>query len=135
MYADDGFIVFKRSIIDPNAKISEHFAYKEYFCRCGDCENQPVSGRLFPMLESLREHFGGRRITITSGYRCPVHNEKIGGAPKSRHTIGDAVDMTMQGQTPVSVAEAAKDIGFTGIKVYRTWTHLDLRPKPWFVGV
>ncbi len=30
---------------------------------------------------------------ITSGYRTPKHNEKVGGVPSSSHTKGHAVDI------------------------------------------
>ena len=30
---------------------------------------------------------------ITSGYRSPEHNEKVGGVPNSSHTLGHAVDI------------------------------------------
>lgn len=33
-------------------------------------------------------------IHITSGYRCPSLNEKVGGVPKSKHTLCLAVDFT-----------------------------------------
>lgn len=39
-------------------------------------------------------------ITISSGYRCPELNIKIGGSPRSQHVTGRAVDFTAQGQTP-----------------------------------
>ena len=43
------------------------------------------------VLEPLREHFGA--IRITSGYRCPEVNEKIGGALRSQHMFGEAADI------------------------------------------
>ena len=33
-------------------------------------------------------------IHITSGYRCPSLNDKVGGVPKSKHTLCLAVDFT-----------------------------------------
>lgn len=43
------------------------------------------------VLEPLREQFGV--IRITSGYRCPEVNEKIGGARRSQHMFGEAADI------------------------------------------
>lgn len=43
------------------------------------------------MMQSIRD-FYGKGITITSGYRCPKLNTKIGGSKTSAHTQGNAVD-------------------------------------------
>lgn len=43
------------------------------------------------VLEPLRDIFG--RIRITSGYRCPALNEKVGGEKDSLHLTGRAVDI------------------------------------------
>jgi zinc D-Ala-D-Ala carboxypeptidase len=39
-------------------------------------------------------------ITISSGYRSPELNLRIGGSPRSQHITGQAVDFTAQNQTP-----------------------------------
>ena len=43
------------------------------------------------VLEPIRIKYG-KPIKITSGYRCPELNRKIGGARNSDHIFGDAVD-------------------------------------------
>lgn len=43
-------------------------------------------------LEPLRE-FAGQPIVITSGFRSPVLNLKVGGAYASQHTMGEAADI------------------------------------------
>ncbi len=43
------------------------------------------------VLDPLREKTG--RIKITSGYRSPEYNKKVGGSPKSQHVYGMAVDL------------------------------------------
>lgn len=43
------------------------------------------------VLQPLRNHLGVP-VIITSGYRCPVLNKKIGGAINSQHILGQAVD-------------------------------------------
>ena len=49
--------------------------------------------RLIEVLARVSDHFGGRQITITSGYRAP------GGFTRasSRHTRGQALDIRVQG--------------------------------------
>ena len=44
------------------------------------------------VLEPIRIKYG-KPIKITSGYRCPELNRKIGGARNSDHIYGDACDM------------------------------------------
>lgn len=43
------------------------------------------------VLDPLRERYG-KPIRVTSGYRSKEVNERIGGAPTSQHTKGEAVD-------------------------------------------
>lgn len=44
------------------------------------------------IFDKVREHFA-IPIAITSGFRCPKLNQKIGGAKNSQHTEGKAIDI------------------------------------------
>ena len=44
------------------------------------------------VLDPLREAYG-KPIVVTSGYRCPKLNRAVGGAARSQHTNGEAVDI------------------------------------------
>lgn len=44
------------------------------------------------VFDPIREHFG-KPIRISSGYRSPILNKKIGGAKNSQHTTGEALDL------------------------------------------
>jgi uncharacterized protein YcbK (DUF882 family) len=44
-------------------------------------------------LELLRDDYG-KPMIVTSGYRCPTHNERVGGVSGSLHTLGRATDVT-----------------------------------------
>ena len=50
------------------------------------------------MLEPVRARYGAP-IKVTSGYRCKQLNAAIGGATKSQHCLGQAVDV--MGQSPL----------------------------------
>jgi zinc D-Ala-D-Ala carboxypeptidase len=77
-------------------------------------------------LEELRARHG-RPIRIVSGYRCPVHNAQVHGAPDSQHMYGTAADL-LPGVASVGDAEAA---GFIGIGSRGAWaTHVDMRDGP-----
>lgn len=43
-------------------------------------------------LDDIRERYG-RPIIITSGYRCPLLNKKVGGKSNSQHTKAQAADL------------------------------------------
>jgi hypothetical protein len=49
------------------------------------------------LLEPIRSLFPDRKIFISSGYRCPQLNKRIGGSPTSQHIYGDAVDFNIEG--------------------------------------
>lgn len=79
-------------------KENKYFKESEFKCKCGKCElpkNVP-SDELIDILCEIREHFNSP-ITINSGYRCTVHNAKVGGAKTSQHTVGSAADFIVKG--------------------------------------
>ena len=80
------------------------------------------------ILELLRKELGNNPIIITSGYRTPAHNAKVGGAKYSYHMRGMAVDIRVNGISPKEVAKALdKIVGNCGIIVYESWVHFDVR--------
>jgi uncharacterized protein YcbK (DUF882 family) len=75
----------------------------------------------------------GKTITITSGYRSPKYNLKIGGAKDSQHTKGTAADIKVKGMTPKEVAKVIEGLIANGkmtqggIGIYPSWVHYDCR--------
>ncbi len=113
-------------------KLSKHFDDSEFKCRC--CEQLHPGGimpppQLLEFLEDIREHFTGLPVHINSGYRCPKHNAAVGGASASRHMIGDAADLWIEGISPVAVYKYADTIvaHSGGVGEYATFTHIDVR--------
>ena len=104
--------------------LSQHFSRKEFSCR--HCGKLTIDNRLIDKLEQLREKIG-KPIKVTSGYRCPVHNKKVGGVKNSRHTKGQAADIKVDGMTPREVAVAAREVGFGYVLIEPTWLHVDVR--------
>jgi hypothetical protein len=103
----------------------KHFKAKEFACKC--CGKVVIDNTLISRLEKLRHELGDMPIVITSGYRCPFHNKATGGAKRSQHCQGKAVDIKVAHYTPQEVAHLAKMVGFTWVRAYRSWTHVDIR--------
>jgi hypothetical protein len=69
----------------------------------------------------LQEEFGSP-LTITSGVRSPSENVKRGGAKKSQHIHGNAIDIAIPGASAAETASLinmASGVGFSGIGGYR----------------
>ena len=64
-----------------NASIS--FLWTELQCKCG-CGNKYIQDEAIDKLQRVRDILQ-RPVTINSAARCPIHNAKVGGAPKSQH--------------------------------------------------
>ena len=79
--------------------------------------------RLLACLEVLRA-VHRKPILIVSGYRCPVHNSAIGGAPDSQHMYASAVDVL----PGTCTLDEAVNAGFIGIGTKNgVPVHLDVR--------
>ena len=48
------------------------------------------------VLDPIRSDWG-EPITVSSGYRCPELNKKVGGAPASGHQYGFCADLQVKG--------------------------------------
>ena len=81
------------------------------------------------VLEPLRE-FLGKPIHITSGYRCPELNRRVGGSTHSYHQRGWAADITVPGKTPAGLADAVHTSGlpFDQLILEPSWVHIQARP-------
>lgn len=115
--------------------LTQHFKLEEFDCRDGSPTPQHIQIRLVELamnLEKLRAYLGAP-ITITSGYRTPEYNRKVGGAPRSQHVEGRAADIRVQGLSPAQVAAkieeliANGDMAQGGIGIYNSWVHYDIR--------
>lgn len=115
-----------------NVSLSTNFKVSEFACKGGTCcSTVLIDDKLVEYLQKIRDHFG-KTITITSAYRCPTHNSRVGGASGSRHTKGHAADIVVQGVAPAEVAKYAESIGILGIGLYETakdghFVHIDTR--------
>lgn len=82
----------------------------------------------------LAEAYYGAPIFVTSAYRDKERNKEVGGVPNSRHIYGEAVDIRMpQNATLLNkLVWALVTAGFTGIGIYNSHVHADIRRDPTF---
>ena len=72
------------------------------------------------------------KLSITSGYRDPEYNERVGGAKNSQHIHGNAYDISTAGMSQGEIKELvrkARAAGFSGIGVYNNSVHFDTGPS------
>lgn len=115
-----------------NAALSKNLKVSEFACHGnGCCSTVLIDDQLVTYIQKIRDRFG-KPITITSGYRCAIHNRNVGGATGSRHAKGHAADIVVHGVAPAEVAKYAESIGIKGIGLYETakdgnFVHIDTR--------
>ena len=129
---------------DPH-KVSSHFSLAEFGCNDGT----PVPGWGVPLirqlcndvLEPIRTHplLEGSSLRVSSGYRTPSYNARIGGATFSQHKECRAADIYSpeledkygtRGMVD-RIIRVARETKATGIGVsYANFVHVDIRPGP-----
>ena len=115
-----------------NEKLSANFTVREFACS-DDSDTVLIDAALVKLLQQIR-NWAGASVKITSGYRTPTHNKKIGGAANSYHTKGQAADIVVSSKTPAQVARFAQAIGAGGIGLYTAskFAHIDTRASRYF---
>jgi len=133
--------------IEQDMQLSKHFSLREMTVSGAsiryNIDNTPESCHVERMralcndiLEPLRRHFGV--IRITSGYRCPKLNAKVGGSSNSQHTKGEAADINVSGreQGEKMFAFIRDNLDFDQLLFERRakagvyWLHVSHKPAP-----
>lgn len=105
----------------------ENFKIGE-FVRDGDSpDNEQVLNliALANRLQLMRDILG-KPITITSGFRSPEHNKKIGGAVGSLHLSGMAADIQVKDMELVKFFNMLNVSWSGGLGLYDYHVHVDI---------
>ena len=106
-------------------QIATHFNLREFVSP--DTGEVKIDSQLIAVLQLIRYRMGCK-VKVTSGYRTPEHNHKVGGALASLHLKGLAVDVTPEDNNLVKLFEIAAEFEeVKGLGIYKTHVHIDLR--------
>lgn len=117
----DTICICKRSEYG-SLQLSTHFKVSDY-CK-GSGETLLFSMKTIQILETIWNYFG-KDVYISSGYRDPAYNRRVGGANGSMHMWGLAVDMKVHGLTAQIVGEFIAHY-FEGCEI-GVYGHSDMR--------
>ena len=113
----------------------KHFTPSELSCKGQGCcgGKNLVADDFVDKLDTLRD-LCGFPLPVTSGYRCPDHNEKVSSTGRTGpHTTGRAVDLGVRGEQALTVVRIALALNFTGIGINQKgaarFVHLDDLPN------
>ena len=107
----------------------EYFTREELACPCcGACE---MDEGFVHQLNVARE-FAGIPFRINSGFRCEKHNRKVGGSPRSRHPLGQAVDIhAVSSRDRFVILQALLVAGLVSFSIAKTYIHVDSFGEGW----
>jgi len=114
-----------------NTNITPNFKVKEFACKDGSDKILIDVNLVIDRLQKIREHFE-KPVTVVSAYRTEAYNQKVGGASNSFHIKGQAFDISINGITPLKIAQYAEILGINGIIQYNNFTHIDSRPTKYW---
>ena len=79
----------------------QYFSRKEFACKCGRyCDGYPaqMQRKVVELADRARAELKGVGF-VSSGLRCSQHNANVGGVSDSRHLVGKAIDLRIEGKS------------------------------------
>jgi stress response protein YsnF len=95
------------------------------FVGLGEGVSKDLQGRVADAFATV----GQTKVKVNSGYRSKEKNAEVGGADKSQHLDGNAMDIDVSGMKiteRIELIKALSNSGVTGIGVYSNSIHADL---------
>ncbi len=126
---------------EPDWSKYRNFSRSEFECKCG-CGQAEMSDMFMTLLQNLRTKCA-TPFVISSGYRCPDHNDAVSGSGRDGpHTTGKACDISTSGINAWVLLGHAMTAGVPGIGIKQhgdgRFIHLDIlsndthpRPRVW----
>ena len=107
-----------------------HFKASEFRCGCGcGLGYDQMQDDILELLDACREQ-AGIPFVITSSIRCVAHNAAVGGADRSAHLTGHAVDISAKtGAQRRAILKAALALDAPRIGVAKDFIHIDTAPN------
>jgi hypothetical protein len=119
----------KRDMLSPHFSLGELLSPEDPVAP-GPAELEALKVLAVEVLERIRRH-AGRPLAITSGYRSPEHNKRVGGASGSQHTQGIAADIAVasfdEGLRLAAFASTLLKVGGVGLYARKSIIHVDIR--------
>jgi uncharacterized protein YcbK (DUF882 family) len=107
------------------AKLTKNFSEDELACKCGESHAFEMCQEFLGKLQKTRDLYG-KKMTVTSGFRCAAWNEKQGGVASSKHLKGMAADILVKtDRDRGELIMAAINAGFRRIGIAKSFVHLD----------
>ena len=89
-----------------------------------------LDSRLRQVINQVASNFGP--VKVNSTCRSRTHNAKVGGATRSKHLTGDAVDFSVSRNKPAVLGWLRRQPSVGGLKLYaggRGHFHIDTGPR------
>lgn len=115
----------------PAASASIPITYQKQPGRVSNPSAEGLSSGVLSKWQQTLDAFG-KPVPIVSAYRSPATNALAGGAKKSQHMTGNAIDVDVSAlsipERQALISEARR-AGFTGVGVYNNALHFDTGPE------
>ncbi|HAF28107.1 MAG TPA: hypothetical protein DCG75_03575 [Bacteroidales bacterium] len=137
MYKRIYYITIKKG---DSSKVSKNFTRNEFYSKSIDSPNEhPLASVLVDAAQIIRDYYGVP-VHIASSFRTKISNRVAGGALKSLHLTGCAIDLNVASKSAVininkqfkertgDLFKKLRSIGITGFGVYgESFVHIDCR--------
>lgn len=112
---------------DSDYRVTDNFHLREFGCQCShpQCTITLINEEAVWQLQELRSLWGFP-IYVTSAYRCPRHNEEVGGKINSRHIRGLGFDITVKDLTNLGALEMYARLCFDTVIPYEKHLHVHI---------